>query len=153
MVEHGAPDPATARRGVRVHGLHLAMGGVVLLERPHGQKLTVETEGEERHRRVEETVDVEGVDVLGWAVAVGEVQVVPEQRHHVRCAWVVDGDLTLRDGAVHVSGGVARRGDRGPYEAPSDASTASVRTSSPSTSSSSPITRGGSRRRTLPKVP
>ena len=90
------------------------MDGVVLLERTHCEKLTMETEGEERHRRVEETVDVEGVDVLGRAAAVGEVQVVPEQRQHVRCARVVDGDLAFGGGAVHVSGAAPRWGIRAP---------------------------------------
>jgi hypothetical protein len=95
VIDHRSADPSTSGRLGGVHRLQL---GVVLIEsfqRANSEEFCVEAEAEERDGRIEETFDVECVDVLGRAVLVGECQVTLQQLPHVVGARVVDRDLAF----------------------------------------------------------
>ena len=92
VVEQGAADPLTAGCLGDVHRLQLAVRRVELLERSEAEQPGVAACAEQRHPRIEQTVEVEGVDVLERAEQCRERQVPFEQTAHVVGAGVVDGD-------------------------------------------------------------
>ncbi len=71
------------------------MADVQSLERPHTEELASQTEAEEGDVGDDQSLHVECVDVLGWALRCGEQQVGLEQSAHVLGTGVVDGDLSL----------------------------------------------------------
>ena len=92
MVDHRPADATTSGRLDRVHGLHLSMVIVELLQRRDAQHLALQPEAEEGHAWVEEGVDVEGVDVLGWGMQVGVGKMALQNRAHILFTRVVDRD-------------------------------------------------------------
>jgi hypothetical protein len=96
MVDQRSPDPAASRRRSGVHGLHLGVVFVELLQRCNSEKNPVEAEAEERDGGVEETIHVECMDILRRTLGVGELQVALQQCPNVRRAWVVNRDLVIR---------------------------------------------------------
>jgi len=96
VVENRPTDPATSRRLGGVHGLQLRVVPVKLLQRSDSEELAVPPEAEERDDRIEETVNVQGVDVLGRGVRMGEREVAPQQLANVLRSRVVHRDLVLR---------------------------------------------------------
>jgi hypothetical protein len=68
------------------------VGRVDLLQRADAEQLAVAAGAVERDGRTEEPAHVEGVDVLGWAVLVGERQVPGHECLHIGRSWVVGGD-------------------------------------------------------------
>ena len=59
------------------------------------------SKAEERDLGVEQAREVEGMDVLGRAVEVGEGQMALEQRLHVGSSRVVEPDLALNHAQEH----------------------------------------------------
>ena len=96
MIEDRPADPAASRRLRGVHGLQLRVVRVKLLQRADPEQLTAPAEAEERDRRIQETVDVKRMNVLGRCVRIGEREMALKQRAYVRGARVVNRDLTLR---------------------------------------------------------
>jgi len=114
VIDHGATNSATACGLGGVHRLQLSMARVKLSERANANEFTVEAEAEEGDARAEETVDVESVDVLGWAVLVAKRQVALQQLAYVLGPWVVLRDLPAHRGSSsktfeRASGCIVRR--------------------------------------------
>jgi hypothetical protein len=98
MIDHRAGDPAASHRLGGVHGLQLRVVPVKLLQCPDAEELTVVAEAEERDGRIEETINVKCMDVLGRAVRIGECEVALEQFVNIVGSRVVNRDLALRHG-------------------------------------------------------
>jgi uncharacterized RDD family membrane protein YckC len=83
--EHRPADPVSPRRLAGVHRLDLAVRCVEVLERADAEKSSIAARTEERDGRVEESLDVQRVDMLGGTelVRVGEVD-FQELAHVVR---------------------------------------------------------------------
>jgi hypothetical protein len=65
------------------------------LERTNTEKFAIESVAEEQDIRVEQTIEVERMNILGRAVFIGEGQVAFEQRTDVGVARVIRRDLAL----------------------------------------------------------
>src|SRR5262245_65505579 len=93
------PADATATRVLGcVHGLHLRVLRVELLQGADAEEFAVVAEADERDGQVEEALDVERMNVLGWAVRISEREVTLQQAPNVRVTRVVNRDLTVRHG-------------------------------------------------------
>jgi hypothetical protein len=97
VIEHRAADAAAPRSLGGVHGLQLSVVRVKLLERAYPEQLSAPTEAEERDGRVEESVDVQGMNVLRRGVRVGEREVPLQKLANVGGSRVINRDL----GPVH----------------------------------------------------
>ncbi|GAA4886198.1 hypothetical protein GCM10023222_51400 [Saccharopolyspora cebuensis] len=87
------PLPACCSRGV--HRLDLRVVVIELLQRTDGEELAAGAVAPERDRGIQQAVEVQCVDVLGWTVRAGELPVVFQQRAHVGRARVVQRDHGL----------------------------------------------------------
>jgi hypothetical protein len=97
VVEHRPSDAAASRSLGGVHGLQLSVVRVKLLERADPEQLSAPTEAEERDGRVEEPVEVQGMNVLRRGVRVGELEVPLQKLANVGGSRVINRDL----GSVH----------------------------------------------------
>jgi hypothetical protein len=79
-----------------VHRLQLGVRVVELLQRARAEHEAVAASAEERDGRVEQSVEIEGMDVAGWRHAPREGQVPSEQGADVLASWIVrrDQDVT-----------------------------------------------------------
>ena len=102
------PRPRATGQGV--HRLHLTVRRVELLDRTHPEQLAGRRVpgADERDRGLPQPGRRQRVDVLGWALVVGEPEVRVQQVGDVRCQRVVDGDQQLH-------GGVSSNPLRGAY--------------------------------------
>jgi hypothetical protein len=94
--KHGPTHPATAGCFGRVHGLQLSVPLIELLQRTDSEELAIPAEAEEPDSRISQTIDIESVDVLRWAVQTGEAQMPLQQSTNVVSSRVVEGDLAFR---------------------------------------------------------
>lgn len=72
------------------------MAPIELLQRPDREQLTLDPVAEEGDGRIEETVDVERMHVLGWGVQVGEREVALQESTNIAGARVVYRNLSVR---------------------------------------------------------
>jgi len=92
--DHRPADASPPRGRGGVHRLHLGMPLVQLLHRADPEHITVVADAEERHV-VRQPGDVECVDVLGRAVAPGEVEMSVEEGPDVGRRRIIDADDEL----------------------------------------------------------
>ena len=92
MVDDCPSNPLAPRCSGSVHRLQFGVVVVELLDGSDTEKLTVDPKTEECDGGVEETFEVESVNVLGWAVLVGEGQVLLEERANIVSPRIVEFD-------------------------------------------------------------
>ena len=71
-----------------------------MLERPDSEQLAVRADAEEGDRRIEEPVEVEGVDVVGRRDGPRKGEVLLEERANVVPPRIVDRDHELAHGCL-----------------------------------------------------
>src|SRR5579871_3634698 len=95
IAHHGRGDALSPHRLHGVHGFHFGVTCVEPLERARGDELTVLAQAEERHRRIDESLDVQRMNVLRRALRVHEGEVPDQQFLHIWRPRIVNGDVLL----------------------------------------------------------
>ena len=92
MVDDRPSNPLAPRCLSGVHRLQLSVVVIELLDGSDPEKLTFDPKTEERDAGVEETFEVESVNVLGRSVLLGESQVLLEERANIVSPRIVEFD-------------------------------------------------------------
>jgi len=90
MIDHRAADAVAPGFLGRVNRLQLEVIGIELFDGADSEQTVFIAQAEERHGDVEQTVEVEGMHVLGRGDATGEVEMPLQESQHIRSARIVD---------------------------------------------------------------